>query len=70
MIKLTVQEAGKRFDNLVEEVHNKKEPVVVTGPTGDLVRIVPVPKPVGQFKGRPVYRIEDVQYLDAPWWFD
>jgi hypothetical protein len=41
---------------------------VVTGPNGDLVRIVPIPKPIGEWKGRPVYRLKDVQYLDFPFW--
>jgi prevent-host-death family protein len=70
MVKLTVEEAGRRFSELVDLVSQKKESVVVSGPSGELVRIIPVPKPVGDFKGRPVYKIEDVQYLDAPWWFE
>ena len=70
MIKIAINEASQQFEKLVEQVQQKNEPVVVTGPSGDMVRIIPVPKPVSHWKGRPVYRLQDVQYLDAPWWFD
>jgi antitoxin (DNA-binding transcriptional repressor) of toxin-antitoxin stability system len=70
MVKVTVEEAGKRFSELVDYVRQKNESIVVAGPNGELVKIIPIPKPVETWKGRPVYKLEDVQYLDAPWWFE
>ncbi|HYF48117.1 MAG TPA: hypothetical protein VEJ63_01835 [Planctomycetota bacterium] len=68
MDKITVDEAAKSFEKIVEYVVGHEEAVTVSGPSGDLVRIIPVPKPVGEWKGRPVYKLKDVQHLDYPYW--
>jgi len=68
MIRINVEEATKKsVADLIELVRNKFEEMVVSGPDGDLVRVVPVPKPVYFYKGKPVYRLEDAQYLDFEW---
>jgi hypothetical protein len=64
MVKMTIDEAGQQFSKLVDYVRGHNDSVVVTGPNGDLVKVVPIPQPVDTWKGRPVYRIEDLQYLD------
>jgi len=68
MIKISATEVQNKFDDWVEYVREKEDEIIVTGPDGDLVRIVPIPKPVGEWKGRPVYKLKDVQHLDFPYW--
>ena len=68
MVKIDVTDAQQHFTEVVDMVRDKNETVVVTGPDGELVKIVPVPKPIDSWKGRPVYRAADVQYLDFPYW--
>ena len=68
-MRVTIEEAGKRpFKDIIDEVRTTQEPIVVTDSEGDLVKVVPVPKPVRHFKGRPVYKLGDVQNLDFPYW--
>jgi hypothetical protein len=68
MVKVKASQAPSKFNEWVEYVRSKEAAVIVTGPEGDLVRIVPIPKPVGKWKGRKVYKLKDVQYLDFPYW--
>ncbi|MEI6232082.1 MAG: hypothetical protein WCT04_03460 [Planctomycetota bacterium] len=57
------------LESVVRSVCNLNHAVTVTADNGDSVKIIPVPKPVEYFKGRPVYRLEDAKYLylDCPW---
>jgi hypothetical protein len=69
MVKMSLEEAQSQIlGKVVERVSATREPVVVTGPNGDLAKVIPVPKPVGVFKGRPVYKLEDLEQLDFPYW--
>lgn len=71
MVRVSISEARQRsFGELAEQVSATQEVVVVTGPQGDMARLVPIPKPVGRYKGRPVYDIDDAQRLDFPYWPD
>jgi prevent-host-death family protein len=63
MEKITVQKATESFSEIFEQVSAKHEPIEVTSPSGESVKIIPVPKPVRFWKGKPVYRPEDVQFL-------
>ncbi|MGD0089151.1 MAG: hypothetical protein ABSE73_04465 [Planctomycetota bacterium] len=53
---------------MAEQVSSSHEEIVVAGPDGEMVKLLPVPKPVGQYKARPVYDIDDAQHLDFPFW--
>jgi hypothetical protein len=64
MKKMTVDEASRQFSDVIDYVRGHQEAVIVTGPNGDLVKVVPIPQPIDTWKGRPVYRIEDLQYLN------
>ena len=64
MVKMTMDEAVHKFSKVVDYVRDHNEAVVVTGPSGDLVKVIPIPHPIDTWKGRPVYRIEDIQFLD------
>jgi len=57
------------LENVVHKVCDSNQPVTVTADNGDAVKIIPIPKPVEYFKGKPVYRLEDAKYmyLDCPW---
>jgi hypothetical protein len=69
MVTVSLAEARQRaLADIVEQVCASNEALMVTGPDGELAKVVPVPKPVRQFKGRPVYRLEDAQHLDFPYW--
>ena len=71
MVRVSMKEARKHsLGEMAEQVSVTHEPVVVTGPEGDMVKLVPVPKPVEHYKGRPVYDIDDAQHLDFPYWND
>jgi prevent-host-death family protein len=63
MEKITFQHAREKFDELFDKVSAKHQPVEVTSPNGESVKIIPVPKPIRYWKGKPVYRAEDVQFL-------
>jgi hypothetical protein len=69
MQKMTIEEAShSSLSDAVKLVCGSHETLIVAGPDGELARVVPIPKPVRTFKGRPVYRLEDVRYLDFPYW--
>ncbi len=71
MTKLSLDQAAKRsLGDVVAQVRKTHEPLVVTGPDGDLAMVVPMPQPVRSFKGRPVYKIEDAQHLVFSYWAD
>jgi hypothetical protein len=65
-MEIPVEHAIKDFQSVLEHVVNDNGPVIVVGPKGRLVRISPIPKPLYYFKGHPVYRSEDLQYLGIP----
>ncbi|HEY3322474.1 MAG TPA: type II toxin-antitoxin system Phd/YefM family antitoxin [Planctomycetota bacterium] len=65
MEKVTLDQARNAFDAMVEKVRKTKEPITVTGPGGDLVRVVPVSQPAYYFKGRPVYTEEQLASMDS-----
>ena len=69
MVRVSMAEARQRsLGEMAEKVSATHEEVVVTGPDGDMVKLVPVPKLVELYKGRPVYDIDDAQHLDFPYW--
>ncbi|HEY3324794.1 MAG TPA: hypothetical protein VGP72_30355 [Planctomycetota bacterium] len=69
MVRVSIAEAKQHsFGEMAEQVSTSHEEIVVTGPDGDMVKLVPVPKPVEHYKGRPVYNIDDAQHLDFPFW--
>ena len=71
VVRVSMSEAKRQsFGEVAEQVCATHEPVIVTGPDGDMVKLVPVPKPVEHYKGRPVYDIDDAQHLDFPYWPD
>jgi len=65
----TVNESESTLHSVVEMVCNSNEPVTVRKPNGDAVKVIPVPKPIRMWKGRPVYKLEDAKYLylECPW---
>jgi hypothetical protein len=65
MEKVTIEQARRDFDDLIETVRKQKRSITVTGPKGDLVRVVPVPEPAYYFKGRPVYTEEQLASMDS-----
>lgn len=68
MKRVRLEDEGKKpFRDVVQGVCAEHEAWIVSGPDGDLVRVLPVPKPVRFHKGRPVYRLEDMQFLDFPY---
>ena len=62
------QPSGK-LDEVAQMVCSSNSPMTIKTKSGDEVRIIPVPKPIRFLKGKPVYRLEDTQYLylDYPW---
>lgn len=60
------------LENVLRRVCHSNQPVTVTAENGDAVKVIPVPKPIEYFKGKPVYRLEDAKYLylDCPWLLD
>jgi hypothetical protein len=62
------QPSGK-LDEVAHEVCTSNSPMTIKTQSGDEIRVIPVPKPVRFHKGKPVYRLEDTQflYLDFPW---
>ncbi|HYG77576.1 MAG TPA: type II toxin-antitoxin system Phd/YefM family antitoxin [Planctomycetota bacterium] len=70
MKKVTLEQARNSFDTLVKEVSDMKESVEITLPGGEQVRLVPIPQPIGTWKGRPIYKADDAQHLDKPYFFD
>ena len=62
------QVAKTPLGEIIERVCASGEALLVTGPDGGLVRLTPVPKPVGEFNGRPMYAVDDFQHLDFPYW--
>ncbi|HYG73750.1 MAG TPA: hypothetical protein VEK08_01855 [Planctomycetota bacterium] len=68
MTRIPIEELKKHLEEIVEQVQKNNEAVVVTGASGDLVRVTPLPKPTGEWKGRPRYKLKDVPYLDFPYW--
>ena len=54
---------------VVAKVSRSMRPLTIRNGRGDAVKVIPVPKPIRHWKGRPVYRIEDAKYLylDCPW---
>ena len=68
MVKVPATEVSIKFDEWIEYVRKNDDAVVVTGSDGDLVKIIPIPKPVSEWHGKPVYKLKDVQFLDFPYW--
>jgi hypothetical protein len=69
MVRVSILEARqKSFGEMAEQVSATHEGIIVTGPDGDMVKLVPVPRSVEEYKGRPVYDIDDAQHLDFPYW--
>jgi len=64
--KVSIKKAEKQLQDIVEQVRATNNAITLTNAKGDLVRIVPIPIPIGVRNGRQVYRIEDMQYLDVP----
>ena len=65
------QPRGK-LKEVVDKVSRTNQPVTVRTKSGQAVKVIPVPKPIGHRKGVPIYRAEDIQYLylDHPYWFE
>ncbi|MCW8133059.1 MAG: hypothetical protein KIS92_22110 [Planctomycetota bacterium] len=53
-------------DDAEKKVAATHEPVVITTADGDKAKIIPIPKPVKTVNGRPVYKLEDMQFLEVP----
>ena len=72
MEKILVAENESQLADIVEKVCRTHEPVTVAKPSGEEVRVIPVPKPIGYRKGVPIYRTEDLQFLahEYPFFFD
>ena len=66
MERISVTEAGQKLAAVVERIVLTHEPVVITNEQGDAAKIIPIPKPIKVVNGRPVYKLEDMQYLDVP----
>ena len=66
MERISVIEAGKKLAAVVDKIVLTHEPVVITNEQGDAAKIIPIPKPIKVVNGRPVYKLEDIQYLDVP----
>ena len=65
MEKMTIDQARERFDDLISAVRTTKQPIVVTGPNGDLVKVVPIPEPAYYYKGRPVYTKAQLAQMES-----
>jgi hypothetical protein len=68
--EITIEKASENFQEVFETVQATKKPITVKAPDGTSVRILPVPQPIGMFKGKPIYKAEDIQFVGAPWFFD
>jgi len=68
--EISIQQASKTFRQVFNKVKSTKKSVIVKAEDGSGVRIIPVPKPIKMWKGRPVYNVEDIQFVGAPWFFD
>ncbi|HLX61039.1 MAG TPA: hypothetical protein VKX17_07130 [Planctomycetota bacterium] len=57
------------LETVIKSVCGTNSPITISSDDGNAVKVIPVPKPVEFFKGRPVYRLEDAKYLylDCPW---
>ncbi|MEI6234695.1 MAG: hypothetical protein WCT04_16690 [Planctomycetota bacterium] len=66
---IELDQAYAKLDEVAQEVCASNSPMTIKTKGGDEVKIIPVPKPIRFFKGKPVYRLEDTQYLylDYPW---
>ena len=64
-----IENADGKLKKVVEMVFDSNEPMTVRTPAGKAVKVIPIPKPIRMWKGRPVYRGEDAKYLylDYPW---
>ena len=58
-----IEEPGPQLGPLIDKVCKSNTPVTVSMATGNSVKIIPVPKPVGYRKGRPIYKDDDLQFL-------
>ena len=67
MKNVSLSELKDKLEECIDYVREHGDSVVVSGPDGDCVRIVPIAKPVDEWKGRPVYKLRDVQYIDFPY---
>lgn len=69
MTRITLDEAARRsLKDVVGEACATQETIVVTGPQGEMARIVPVISPPdsstpAQWKGRPVHDAEELAHL-------
>ncbi|HYG74380.1 MAG TPA: type II toxin-antitoxin system Phd/YefM family antitoxin [Planctomycetota bacterium] len=66
MNSIPLAEAKEHLPDLVEKVCDTREPVYIETASGKLVKVVPVPIPIGRRNGRDVYKLEDMQHLDLP----
>ena len=66
---IELDQASGKLDEVAHEVCTSNSAMTIKTKYGDEVKIIPVPKPIRFRKGKPVYRIEDTQflYLDYPW---
>ena len=66
---ILADQPGGKLEEVVHTVCQTQQPVTVRTADGDEVKVIPVPKPVRYWKGRPVFRLEDTKYLylDYPW---
>jgi hypothetical protein len=64
-----ISDPNEKLEDVVNLVCDSNEPVTVSTASGKEVRVIPVPKPIRMWKGKPVYRGEDAKYLylDHPW---
>ena len=66
---MPVAKTASALGRVVTKVCRSRRPVTIRTPRGDAVKVIPVPKPIRFWKGRPVYKLEDAKflYLDCPW---
>lgn len=67
---ISIQQASRSFKQIFDKVKATRKPVIIKAEDGSSVRVIPVPKPIRHWKGRPVYNAEDIQFVGAPWFFD
>lgn len=66
MTRVRIDKAEKILTAIVDKVCSTHKPVILTNSKGDVAKIVPVPKPIGSRRGRLIYRLEDMQFLEIP----
>ena len=66
MNSIPLAEAKENLPDLIEKVCETREPVYIATSSGKLVKVSPVPVPIGRRNGRDVYKLEDFQHLVLP----